>query len=71
MKPRLEAQLPMSTDNPHALRTTFLFRVEDNLRPSVKMLAEYIDSENNTKNSTTQISPRSLKMCEPSYYISC
>lgn len=70
-KPRLEAKLPMSSDNPHRLRTTFLFRVEDNKRPSVKMLADYIDGETKTANSTAQISPKSLKMCKPAYYISC
>ena len=70
-KPRLEAMLPMSSDNPHRLRTTFLFKVEDNKRPSVKMLADYIDSETKTANSTTQISPKSLQMCKPTYYINC
>jgi len=45
-KPRLEARLPISSENPHELRTTFLFRVEDSKRPSIKMLAEYIESEN-------------------------
>ena len=70
-KPRLEARLPMSSDNPHRLRTTFLFRVEDSKRPSVKMLAEYIDNETRTTNSTAQISLKSLKMCKPEYFISC
>jgi hypothetical protein len=64
LKPRLEARLPMSRENSHMLQSTFLFKVEDAKRQSVKMLTAYLESDKKTTDSS-RLSPKSFQKCDP------